>query len=65
MSSTDIHDAKNSAVWKNPQEGGLTIMALQNENNAKSELPKPKINNLHKALSLILARFKGVVLNMG
>jgi hypothetical protein len=40
-------------------------MALQNENNAKSELQKLKINNLHKALSLILAKFKGVVLNMG
>jgi hypothetical protein len=40
-------------------------MALQNENNAKSEPHKRKINDLHKALSLILAKFKGVVLNMG
>jgi hypothetical protein len=39
-------------------------MALQNKNNAKSEPPKRKINNFHKALSLILAKFKGVVLNM-
>jgi hypothetical protein len=65
MSSTDIHDAKNSAVWKNPQGVYDNIVALQNENNPKNELAISKINNLHKPFSLILAKFRAVVLNMG
>jgi hypothetical protein len=40
-------------------------MALQNENYFKTQLPKLKINDLRKRLSLVLAKFGGVVLNMG
>jgi hypothetical protein len=53
MSSSDIHDAKNSAVSKYPQGWARIIMALQNENNAKNELPGQKINNLRNPLRLI------------
>ena len=40
-------------------------MALQNANNSNAQLLKAKINNLHKILSLFLAKFRGAVLNMG
>jgi hypothetical protein len=56
---------KNSAVWKNPQGVRNNIMALQNENNTKTQLHIPKINDLHNPLSLILANFRGCLLNMG
>jgi hypothetical protein len=42
-----------------------TIMALQNANNTKTQSHKAKINNLHKTLSLFLAKFRGMLLNMG
>ena len=40
-------------------------MALQNTNNTENQLLIDKINDLHKALCLFLAKFRGVVLNMG
>jgi hypothetical protein len=40
-------------------------MALQNPNNSNTQLPKAKINNLHKTLSLFLVKFWGVLLNTG
>jgi hypothetical protein len=40
-------------------------MALQNENNTETQLHTAKINDLRKGLSLFLAKFRGVVLNMG
>jgi retron-type reverse transcriptase len=40
-------------------------MALQNDNNTKTQSYKAKINNLHKTLSLFLAKFRGMLLNMG
>ena len=40
-------------------------MALQNTNNTKTQPHTVKINDLHKNLGLFLAKFRGVVLNMG
>jgi hypothetical protein len=40
-------------------------MALQNANNTGTQLQKAKINDLLKTLSLFLAKFRGLVLNMG
>jgi len=40
-------------------------MALQNANNSNAQLLKAKINNLQQILSLFMAIFRGLVLNMG
>ena len=40
-------------------------MALQKANNTETQFPAAKINDLHKWLNLFLAKFRGVVLNMG
>jgi len=48
-----------------PLYAEINIMALQNENNLKTQLPIWKINDLQMLLSLIFAKFLGVVLNIG
>jgi hypothetical protein len=40
-------------------------MALQNENNFKTQFPVQKINELQMPPSLVLAKVGGMVLNMG
>jgi hypothetical protein len=40
-------------------------MALHNADNTETQLHIAKINDLHKGLSLFLAKFRGMVLNMG
>ena len=65
MSPTDVHNAKNSAVWKNTQYVDISIMAPQNENNIKTQLTICEINDLRAHLGLVLAKFWGAVLNMG
>ena len=47
------------------QESKPTIMALQYKITPKPSCLQHKINNLHKILNLFLAKFRGMVLNMG